>query len=136
MTERGLEVPTSFIMALEHIIRGNIRKNRLEGIHYFDRQIMKILTIVRNEDFRNIWMADIEVFDQTKKQWFIKKSTTFFPKQWSISKLFNECYFAIKHMRKVPNYEYKFASYTFSGIPVEIISIDGKISTIYPVMSK
>ncbi|MFS2956640.1 EndoU domain-containing protein [Bacteroides fragilis] len=127
--------PKDFLQTIQHTIKGTIRQNKLNGIHFFDKERMQIIQELKKEDQNGIWEAKVKVFDKKKEKWFEKQST-FFPKEWNHTKLWNECDYAIKNKIPCEGSQYKYKSITPMGIPVEIIIKKNKIVSIYPLYTE
>lgn len=125
----------NYLRTIQHIIKGNIKKNQLKGIHFFDKEKMKIIQETKKEDKNGVWEAKIIFFDKSKKNWFEKQST-FFPKKWNHTQLWHECNHAIDYMKPHKNSQNKFYSTTFTGVPVEIVIKEGLLVTIYPLYTE
>ena len=94
------------------------------GIRFYELKI--------NE--KGVWSALIEKLNNDGK-WIRKNSpSTFFPKEWTIGRLLEEIIETDNNKTKKENTENIYESYTKSGIKVEIIIVNGKTKTIYPVL--
>lgn len=120
----------NFMNLFGHTTRGNIKSKKVYGIHFFDSQSMKIKNILGSEDKNMVWKAVVEVFDLDRNEWFEKEST-FFPRIWSLNRLFHECDYAIKNKRKIG--DFKYISSTSCGVPIEIIIQNQELKSIYPI---
>jgi len=119
-----------FMDLFGHTTRGNIKSKKVCGVHFFDSRSMRIKSILGSEDKNMIWKAIVEVFDSNTNKW-IEKESTFFPRIWSLERLFHECDFAIKNRTKIG--EFIYGASTLSGIPVEIIIKNHELKSIYPI---
>ncbi len=119
-----------FMDLFGHTTRGNIKSKKVYGIHYFNPQSMKIKNILGCEDKNMVWKAIVEIFDSDRNEWFEKEST-FFPRIWSLDRLFHECDYAIKN--KIKTGDFKYISSTSCGIPIEIIIKNQELKSIYPI---
>lgn len=120
----------NFMDLFGHTTRGNIKAKKVYGIHFFNPQSMKIKSILGSEDKNMVWKAVVKVFDSERNDWFEKEST-FFPRIWSLNRLFHECDYAIKNKRKIG--DFKYISSTSCGILVEIIYKNHELKSIYPI---
>lgn len=130
-TETNRIVSFDFIKLLEHAIKGDVKKNNLSGIHYFDKQRMRVIKEIWEEDIHKVWKAEVEVFVRERDVWY-RKESTFFPIEWTPSQLFAECCYAYKNMVKSKKERYVYNSKTLTGVPVEIIVKDNEVRSIYP----
>lgn len=119
-----------FMNLFRHTIQGEIKSKRIYGIHLFDSQKMKIKNILGKEDKNLIWKAVVEVLDANTNEW-IEKESTFFPRIWSLNRLFHECYYAVENRKKIG--EFRYISLTLSGVPVDIIIKNQELKSIYPI---
>lgn len=124
----------NFINVFQHCIKGQIKKGKVSGVHYYDSDTMKILKINKLDESSGVWEAEIEIFDKKTNKWIKKDSTTFFPKDWSMHQLFHECVYAVKNMKKKVNSKNIFTSLTETGVKVEIISVNNEMKSIYPIL--
>jgi hypothetical protein len=134
LTEKGFSVDMNFINVFQHCIKGQIKKGKVSGVHYYDSDTMKILKINKLDESSGVWEAEIEIFDKKTNKWIKKDSTTFFPKDWSMHQLFHECVYAVKNMKKKVNSKNIFTSLTETGVKVEIISVNNEMKSIYPIL--
>jgi hypothetical protein len=123
-----------FINLFTHTYLGNIQSEKIFGVHYFDNTRMKIIKTIASEDSNNVWKALVEIFDVEKQRCY-KKESTFFPKDWTLNRLFHECDFACQSKVKVKDTQYIYSAKTLSGVPVEIILRDDILKSIYPIYS-
>lgn len=116
---------------LKHSILGETKK-QVSGIHLqttFNTHV-RILK-ESNPDQNGVWKADIEVFNQNSDTWIKKSETTFFPKEWTSTRLISECWYAYNNRRKIT--DTKFESVTASGVPIVFIyDKDQNLKTVYP----
>jgi len=132
LTPNDASYPPKFMKLLDHAIRGKRNSKELTGIHYFNKNRMKIQEITKEKDANGVWEAIIEIDNKDKSNCSIKKST-FFPIEWNPTKLLHECYSAFKVMKKSIVRDKVFKSITSSGIPVEIVMDNDKPRSIYPI---
>ncbi|NQU52905.1 MAG: EndoU domain-containing protein [Bacteroidetes bacterium] len=134
-TKGNKVVSRDFIKLMEHSMRGTIRSKEILGIHYFDKDKMEILNLTDSEDENQVWKAKVKVFDLESNESYIKEST-FFPKSWSLTKLFHECDYAYLNKVKIEEKKYIYESTTPSGVPVEIVIKNEIVKSIYPIYNK
>lgn len=133
LTPKGETYEFDFIDAIQHSIKGDVKKDKLTGIHFFNKENTKIIEELELND-KGVWSAIIEKLDKNDK-WVRKdKPTTFFPKDWSASKTISEIMYAEKNKTKKIGTENIYESFTRCGIKLEIIMVNGKRKTIYPVL--
>ena len=126
--------PMEFINVIEHTIRGQVQKDKVYGIHYFDPTCMRIIENVKLKNDVGVWIAKIEYFDRNKNQWIQKdQETSFFPSNWNLTQLFNECFYAYQNKIKDVTKDYTYLSKTESGVKVELIIKDNQLRSIYPI---
>ena len=121
-----------FIKLIDHTLRGHIKDKKVFGVHYFEETKMKLKELIKSENEKGVWKAKIVFFDKSNNTW-IEKTSTFFPKNWSIHQLFHECDYAFTNKIKDKSSDSKFTSKTYSGINVEIIIINDNVKSIYPL---
>jgi hypothetical protein len=121
-----------FIWMFDHIFKGNIKSKQIFGIHFFEEERMRIKILLGKEDSNKIWKAIVEVYDYERKLWYEKEST-FFPKDWTLTQLFNECDYAFLNKVKDDKFEFIYKSQTLTGVPVEIIIKNNEVKSIYPI---
>ena len=67
--------------------------------------------------------------------WVRKDSiTTFFPNHWDKTTSSKEILYAVENKKQKKDSENIYISETFSGILVEIIIVNNKMKTIYPIL--
>ncbi|CDF78550.1 conserved hypothetical protein [Formosa agariphila KMM 3901] len=136
LTKKNSSVDLNFVEIFEHCIKGQVKKGKVSGVHYYNSERVKILKLIKQNNKTGIWEAEIEFLDKKTNTWVKKeKSTTFFPRNWSMHQLFHECEFAVEHKQKVAGKKNVFISQTVSGIEVEIIIINDKMRSIYPLLN-
>lgn len=123
-----------FIKLIDHTIKGHFKAKNVFGIHFYDKDNMRIREFVGLENSVGVWQAMIDVYDKENNKWIEKRQlTTFFPKNWSRTQLFHECEYAYHHRIKQNDSNSRFISKTTSGIKVVIIINNGVVKSIYPV---
>jgi hypothetical protein len=126
-----------FIRVIEHAVKGNVKNGKVSGVHFFDEDKVRIQKTLKIDD-NGVFEAIFEFYDSSQKLWIAKENpSTFFPKSWSLNKLFHECNFAYHNDKKVlvEDRQQVFSSVTKSGISVRIVySINGELKTIYPII--
>ncbi|MDO6739462.1 EndoU domain-containing protein [Wenyingzhuangia sp. 2_MG-2023] len=134
-TNRGSKFNIDFIETIEHCTKGNIKNGEISGIHYYDPEKVRILKIIQENKVTGVLKAEIEFYDLDTNKWYKKRQfTTFFPKKWSLEKLFHECHYAIENKIKKNDSRDVYISKTQTGINVEIIIKKGKLKSIYPLI--
>tara|TARA_R110002167_G_scaffold366420_1_gene596486 strand:+ start:2703 stop:3377 length:675 start_codon:yes stop_codon:yes gene_type:complete len=134
-TDESVSVPLDFIALIEHCLRGRVQNGNVTGIHFYDAEFVRVVRVLKEDNFQGTWEADIEFYNEQTNKWIKKKSSsTFFPKTWTLSQLFHECLFAVKNKHQKLNHKNIFLSTTESGINVEIIEKNGKLTSIYPTL--
>ncbi len=132
-SEKGF--PLGFIKMIEHSIKGEIKKGKVNGVHYYNEDKVEIIKII-NENKLGVFEAKIKVLDSINNKWIIKDSSSFFPKEWDLHRVFHECkyaYYSHKHTL-IEGKQNSYLSYTESGVKVVIVKIEEEIKTIYPVV--
>jgi hypothetical protein len=133
LTPKGETYEFDFIDAIQHSIKGEVKNEKLTGIHFFNEKDTKIIKELEIND-KGVWSAMIQKLDKNNK-WIIKDNpTTFFPKEWSASKTITEIMNAEKNKVKKDGTENIYESYTSCGIKIEIVIVNGKRKTIYPIL--
>ncbi len=124
-----------FINIYLHVTKGRVKNGKVSGLHYFNPDKIKILKEEYYNKKSGVFKAKVEYLNKKTGKWITKKaSSTFFPKSWSETTLFNECDFANSHKVKKDDKEYTYFSETSSGIQVEIIEVNGTLKSIYPLV--
>jgi hypothetical protein len=134
-TEVNKTFSFKFTKLIEHAVRGDVKKNLLNGIHFFEPSRMKIVDLIWNEDINKVWKAEVEVFVPERFSWY-PKTSSFFPVYWNHSQLFAECDYALKNMIKSKQDNHAYYSNTLTGIPVKIIIKDNDVKSIFPIHEK
>ena len=134
-TEIDKKVTFDFMKLLDHTIRGKIKSKKMSGIHYFDKDRMKIKQILEKKDKNFVWKAIVYIYDKKNNQHYEKESN-FFPANWSLTQLFHECDHAFLNKIKDTSKRNIYNSQTTSGVPVKIIIEDNKVKSIYPIHLK
>jgi len=123
------------IKTFQHTTKGDINSKKIYGVHYFNNERMTIKKIIEDADSQGVWKALVEVYDTKLNKWFEKEST-FFPRDWSLTQLFNECDYAIQNRVKCYDKQNIYWGKTLSGIPVEIIIKNNELKSIYPIINR
>lgn len=135
ITSKESSVSKEFIQLIEHCIQGKIINNKITGVHYYNPANIRIKKLIEENSYTGVFQAEIDFFDNSKNKWYSKKEpSTFFPKDWNLTILFHECIYAVDRMVKSKKDSSVFTSVTSSGIPVEIIKINDKLKSIYPLL--
>lgn len=132
----GKGYPEEFMRSINHITVGTVKKGIVTGVHFVDLEKVRILDVIRENELGAL-EAVFEYYDSKTKQWYRKKSTsTFFPKSWSLSRLFHECAYAFFDHRKelVEGTKNIYKSRTKSGVDVRIVMTGDKVKTMYPTL--
>lgn len=133
LINQNLSLEEDFIYSINHSVKGEIQNKKLKGVHYYDENKIKIIEELKINE-KGVWSALIEKLNNDGK-WIRKHSpSTFFPKEWTIGRLLEEIIETDNNKTKKENTENIYESYTKSGIKVEIIIVNGKTKTIYPVL--
>ncbi len=133
-THPSQEYPIEFVDLIDHSIRGRIKNGKLSGIHFYDKDKIKIIKKTDSNE-KGVWKAKFK-FRHPKTNLWIEKNeeTTFFPKNWDIDKLFHELYHAFLTKKKIYDTQHIFESETLSGIKVKIVEKNGILKSIYPII--
>ncbi|MCY2687578.1 EndoU domain-containing protein [Salinimicrobium sp. TH3] len=135
LTPEGKTYKDDFINVYLHVTKGRVKNGKVSGLHFFDPEKIKIIEEEYFDNATGVFRAKIEFFDKNTKRWIPKKaSSTFFPKNWSPTNLFAECDFANMNKVKKVDSEHIYLSKTMSGIQVEIVVKNGKLTSIYPLV--
>ncbi|MBY8963536.1 EndoU domain-containing protein [Flavobacterium sp. D11R37] len=122
-----------FVDLLEHGTKGSVKDSKSQGGHFYMPNNIRIIETLK-VDVKGVLEAKIAIRNQNTDKWVSKeKETTLFPLSWDLQKYFDECDYTVKHKIKIG--EYKFSSTTTCGIPVEIILKEGKLISIYPLLT-
>ncbi|WP_166966313.1 EndoU domain-containing protein [Yeosuana marina] len=135
LTPAGKTYKEDFINVYLHATTGKVKNRKVTGLHYYDPNKIRIIEEEDYDKNTGVFKAKIEFYDKNTNRWIPKKtSSTFFPKTWIPTTLFNECDFANSNKVKNEETDYVYFSKTLSGIPVKIIIIEGKLISIYPII--
>jgi Bacterial EndoU nuclease len=135
LREKDKTVNLDFIKLLEHSTKGRIIGKKVSGVHYYNSKRVKIIKVIRENKLTRVFEAEIKFLNLKTNEWIKKeKPTTFFPLTWNENQLFHECEFAYNNMKKKENSDKVYSSKTISNIRVEIIKINGKVKSIYPLI--
>ncbi|HJS01155.1 MAG TPA: EndoU domain-containing protein [Flavobacterium sp.] len=129
---KGTTYKTDFIDALQHSYLGEIKKGKLTGNHFYDQTKIKIIEYL-NSDKNGVWAAIIEKKD-SNGNFLRKEKNTFFPNNWNQAIALEELNFASKNIEKKQGTENIYQARTLSGINIEIVIVNDKMKTIYPVL--
>ena len=134
-TKEDFSVSKDFIDLFEHCIKGKIKNGKVYGVHYYDSEKVKILNIIEENRSNGVWKAEIEYYNIATKKWVKKdRPSTFFPLNWTMHQLFYECYYAVNNKKLRNSSDNVYLSKTETGINVEIICVNGKTKSIYPLL--
>ncbi|NQT77643.1 MAG: EndoU domain-containing protein [Bacteroidetes bacterium] len=135
-TSSTFSTEETFIKAIEHIIKGSTSNGKVSGVHYYDQSRVRITKKLK-QGKNGVWSAYIELFNDNTNKWVRKnKASTFFPIDWSLTKVFHECYYANQSKKKIKNSKFIYTSITPADIKVVIVMRDAKIISIYPIIEK
>lgn len=135
LTPKDTSFDLKYIDLIMHATKGRIKNGKITGVHFFDKNKVRIREILDVNQVTKVWRAKIEFFDKTNNNWLLKNTpSTFFPKHWNFANLLEECNEAYKNRKKVIDSENKYRATTISNVPVEIIIKDGKMKSIYPLL--
>tara|TARA_B100001063_G_C16777694_1_gene567079 strand:- start:6687 stop:7367 length:681 start_codon:yes stop_codon:yes gene_type:complete len=126
--------PEDLIKTILHATHGSVKNGKVSGVHFYNNEKMKIVEIIKKKQ-NGVFQARFKLYDEKTKRWIEKESTsTFFPENWSLKKLFDECGYALSENQceLIMDTKNRYKSYTKSGIEVIIIKINNNIKTIYP----
>lgn len=133
LTPRGETFEFDFVNALDHSIKGSLKKDKLSGIHFYNEKNTKVIEELET-NAKGVWTAIIEKVNENG-EWIRKhRPTTFFPKDWTAAKTIAEIMYAEKNKIQRTGEGNIFDSNTRCGIKVEIIIKNGKRITVYPVI--
>ncbi|MFL1896977.1 EndoU domain-containing protein [Aquimarina sp. 2-A2] len=124
---------SEFIDLIDHCIRGRVSNGKITGVHFYDEDRVRILKITDNNIKNGVWKAKFQYKNPFNYKWITKEAeSTFFPKNWNLTKLFQEVNFA--YNRKVKLSNNKFKGITSEGIAVIFIFNNGKPKSVYPLL--
>lgn len=121
-----------FIDALQHSYLGEIKKGKLTGNHFYDEKKIKIIEYLKS-DKNGVWSAIIEKKD-SNGNFLRKEKNTFFPNNWNQAIALEELNFASDNIELKPGTKNIYQARTLTGIKVEIVVVNDKMKTIYPVL--
>ncbi len=133
LNPEGTEFEWDYIDAIQHARLGTVNKGKLTGIHFYDEKNVKIIEKIDLNE-KGVWSAIVEARDKNGN-WVRKESiTTFFPNHWDKTTSSKEILYAVENKKQKKDSENIYISETFSGILVEIIIVNNKMKTIYPIL--
>ena len=94
---------------------------------------VRIVEVIAENKKLGIKKCIIEAFNERTEKW-IKKSepSTFFPENWGLQKLVNECYIAFTN--KIQMDENSYRGKTSDNIEIEFIIKNNELKTLYPIV--
>jgi hypothetical protein len=132
---KGQTISQHQIDLLIHSVTGRLKNGIVNGVHFYDTNKVNLLAILETNEKTNVFKAEFEFLDYKTKKWIKKNGTsTFFPKEWSIHRLFQELIYAETNAIKKSGSHSVYTSSTTNGIPIEIIKRKGVMKTIYPLI--
>lgn len=136
INKKGTTFEKNFVDSFTHITIGKISRRQLSGVHFYNPDKIKIVEKVEVDKKTGVWSARIKKINENTGEWIEKPElTTFFPDDWTISKVFMECHYAYKKRRKVS--DLVFVSKTSEGISVKfIIDEENTVKTFFPLMGE
>jgi hypothetical protein len=133
LNPEGTEFEWDYIDVIQHARLGTVNKGKLTGIHFYDEKNVKIIKKIDSNE-KGVWSAIVEARDKNGN-WVRKDSiTTFFPNHWDKTTSSKEILYAVENKKQKKDSENIYISETFSGILVEIIIVNNKMKTIYPIL--
>lgn len=134
ITDETFGIEKNYFDSFSHITIGKVSNKHVSGVHFYHPDKVRIKGIVNRDIKTGVYSAKIELFNKNTSKWIEKKEiTTFFPNDWTVSKLFLECYYAFKNKIQVSEKEY--VSKTRNGIDVKFfIDEKDRILTFYPIL--
>jgi hypothetical protein len=124
---------SSFGDLLHHILLGNIKKNKLQGIHFFDRDLHEVIIITKSIDRFGVWEGIVRS-KSLKKNNIKDKRSTFFPENWNTIILVQKLIEAFKSKIKLS--ENKYRGQTKEGMYIIFFMDKNKLLTVYPECEK
>lgn len=117
---------------MQHSSNGKFKSNDVSGIHLLSG-IVRIVEVIAENKTLGIKKCIIEAFNERTEKW-IKKSepSTFFPENWGLQKLVNECYIAFTN--KIQMDENSYRGKTSDNIEIEFIIKNNELKTLYPIV--
>ncbi len=135
LTPKGQTFGMNEMNSLIHCTIGRVKNGNITGVHFYDSKKVKLVEIIKQNKNTGVFKSRFEFYDSRTKKWILKKNpSTFFPINWSVHQLFQECIFGIKNMKINDNSESKYNSTSLSGIPLEIIMVNDELKSIYPLL--
>lgn len=132
---KGQTFSQNQIDLLIHSTTGRVKNGIVTGVHFYDTDKVKLLEILETNEKTNVFEAEFEFLDSKTKKWIKKNGTsTFFPKDWTIHRLFQELIYTEINAIKKSGYQNIYTSSTTNGIPIEIIKRKGVMKSIYPLI--
>lgn len=134
LTKVDTSFEKAFFDSFSHITIGQISRQKVKGVHFYNPDSVRIKEVLQRDKESGVYSARIEILHPQTKMWVEKEEiTTFFPDNWSASKVFLECYIAYKTRKRITDKTY--ISKTQSGVQVKfIIDETDKILTFYPIL--
>lgn len=113
----------------------NVSKG-VSGVHHFDPRFVRVVELLRHDEVTGIWEAYIEVYNSNTDKWIAKQqTTTFFPTQWSLTRILKECEFAYGNRKKLS--ETKYIGVNETGLKIVFIyDRCHNLGTVYPIFDE
>jgi hypothetical protein len=118
---------------LLHTYKGIVSKKDVSGVHYYNADYVKVIERLGFDGQSGVQIAMIEVRKSKSNKWVTKRQpTTFFPLNWSMTRVIAECEHAF--LNRVKTSETKYKGITKSGVLVTFIfDYAGNLKTVYPI---
>ncbi|WP_378185242.1 EndoU domain-containing protein [Aquimarina sp. W85] len=132
-TPKNQDYNPELIDLIDHCIRGRVSNGNITGVHFYDEDRVRILEITNKNIETGVWEAKFQYKHPFNHKWITKETeSTFFPKNWNLTKLFQEVHFAYSEKVKFSNN--KFRGITSQGIHIIFVYNNGKPKSVYPLL--
>nr|WP_321222928.1 EndoU domain-containing protein [uncultured Psychroserpens sp.] len=135
LTPKGMVFSQDIVDMFIHATIGRVIKGKVTGVHFYDKNKVKLLKILRENTETGVFEAEIEFLNPRTRKWIKKTApSTFFPRNWNMSLLIQYCKLAYESIEKEQPKNGKIISKTNYNIKVEMYFKDGVIKTLYPLL--
>ncbi len=123
---------------IHHSYSGEISNNDVSGVHFYRDEISKNVRVVSEGqvDANGVWEASVEIYNKSTKKWISKsKTSTMFPKAWSLDRVVAECYSAYQGRVRVAGKTSQFEGLSNSGVKIIFVfNSNNRLASVYPII--
>ncbi len=132
---KGFRIEKEVVNLIIHSTAGRIKKGKITGVHFFDTNKVRIVKLLIFNKLSKVFKAKIDFYDTKSKKWIQKNNpSSFFPTEWSKGDLVIELNHAYLNKTKIVGSKNLYKAKTLSNINVEIVIVNEKVKSIYPII--